>query len=189
MTTNPVRPDRQRLSKVIQFPPEFLVLDRLVLRSFPAPGNPVVQPLGETIDNVLAVAVDIDAGAGIQESQALDDGKQFHPVIRGRWFSPVFDLLVSSWRAEDVRPATWSGIPGTGTIGEERKNGVIIHSKADPRALGGPVTIPIERKLPHGTREHTMPALSTDSKLGVHGLGRHAKAWYTARLDSSTERF
>ena len=60
MTTNPVRPDRQRLSKVIQFPPEFLVLDRLVLRSFPAPGNPVVQPLGETIDNVLAVAVDID---------------------------------------------------------------------------------------------------------------------------------
>ena len=83
MTTNPVRPDRQRLSKVIQFPPEFLVLDRLVLRSFPAPGNPVVQPLGETIDNVLAVAVDIDAGAGIQVARALNDGKQFHPVIRG----------------------------------------------------------------------------------------------------------
>jgi hypothetical protein len=189
MTTDPVRPDRQRLSEVIQFPPEFLVLDWLVLRSFPASGNPVVQPLGKTVDDVLAVAVDVDDTARLKETQTLYDGKQFHPVVRGRWLSPVFDLFLSTRRAEDVPPATWSWIHGTGTIGEERKYGTIIHSETNPRALGGPVTTPIERKLPHGTPEYAISAFSKDSKLRVHGLGRHAKAWYTARLDSSMERY
>ncbi len=135
MTTDPVRPDRQRLSEVIQFPPELLVLDRLVLRSFPAPGNPVVQPLGKTVDDVLAVAVDVDDTARLKKTQTLYDGKQFHSIVRGRWLAPVFDLFLSPWRAEDVAPATWSWIHGAGTIGKERKNGSVIHSGADPRAL------------------------------------------------------
>ena len=189
MTSDPVGPDRQGLPELIEFPPEILVLDRLVLRSFPALGDPVVQPLRKAIDDVFAVAVDIDCTASLKETQALDDGEQFHPVVRGRRFSPVLDPLFSVLRAEDVRPATRPWIHGTGAISKERKNWSFIHSGVDPMALGGPVTMPIASMLPHGTRDYMPATCPWSSKLKAVGLGRRTQPWYTARLELSTERF
>src|SRR5690606_1504514 len=57
---DPVEPQGVPLAQVVEDAPEVLVLDGLLVSRAPAPPDPVVHPLPEPLQDILAVGGDVD---------------------------------------------------------------------------------------------------------------------------------
>src|SRR5205085_1119334 len=67
----------------VEFSPEILVLDRLLVRGLPALAFPGVDPLRDALLHVERIGVEAHAARALQRLQRPDDGLQLHPVVGG----------------------------------------------------------------------------------------------------------
>src|SRR5471030_1649954 len=119
--------------RLIQPPPEVLVLDRALAHGAPAARLPKGQPLGDAALHVLAVRVQLDLARTFERVQRLDRGGELHAVVGGGALAaPDFPLV----RAEHQHgaPAARSRIPATGAVGVDQHLGVLeTHGEASNR--------------------------------------------------------
>jgi hypothetical protein len=136
MSLDPMCSNDMLLAERIECSPEVFILHRLILRALPAPGNPVVQPCPQTINDVFAITVEIDGADFGDALQTFDHPHQFHSVVCCGRIASVGHLLFSAEFAEDESPAAGPGISGTSPIGKELIRGLFIHLYFHPVVKG-----------------------------------------------------
>src|SRR3954469_6243229 len=106
MALHPLPMDRVPCGLFIECAPEVGVCDRLLRAGSPAVALPALDPLADALPDVLAVGIERDLARPLQRSQCLDDGGQFHAVVRR--------LRLAAEQFALVHPATQPGAPATG---------------------------------------------------------------------------
>ena len=97
--------------------PEIAVFDRGAGAGFPAVFLPAVDPLGDTVDEVLAVGVDMDGvciGGGTETHECAGE---FHPIIGGVGSSAAV-FVADGTVDNNSSPAAAARVAGTGTVGD-----------------------------------------------------------------------
>src|SRR6476469_9099725 len=95
--------------------PQVVVLDRLLGRGLPAVALPALDPLGDPVEQVLAVGVQDHRGRPLQRLQRLDGRRQLHPVVRGQRLGAVH-LLFGALPAHHHAPAARPRIPAARAV-------------------------------------------------------------------------
>src|SRR5690606_13999765 len=117
MAPDPVPGDLVAAGRRLQPPPEFLVLDRLLVGGAPATSLPVRQPLGDALADILGIGGELDPARPLQALQCPDGRHQLHAVVGGLRLGTgqgLLPALVPQQRA----PATGAGIAAAGAITE-----------------------------------------------------------------------
>src|SRR5580658_2573631 len=70
-------------ARLVEAPPQVLVLDRALAHRAPAARLPERQPLGDAGLHVLAVGVQLDPAGALQRLQRLDGRGELHAVVGG----------------------------------------------------------------------------------------------------------
>src|SRR5215475_1575050 len=107
--------DVVRTHRLDQPAPQVVVLDRLLGRGLPAVALPVRDPLGDPVEQVLAVGVQDHRGRPLQRLQRLDGRRQLHPVVRGQRLGTVH-LLFGALPAHHHAPAARSRVPAARAV-------------------------------------------------------------------------
>lgn len=96
--------------------PEVHVLDRLVVGSPPTPSDPVGNPFGDAIDDVLGVRIDDQISRSVGIFEGFDRSGQFHAVVgRVSLATKVFCALAGIYYK--YSPPTRARIRFTCTVG------------------------------------------------------------------------
>src|SRR5579859_4914836 len=115
MTAHPAPVDLVPQPRLVEPPPEVLVLDRSLAHGAPAPGLPQREPLGDAVPDVLAVGVQLDVTGALEDLQGLDGGLQLHAVVGGlRLAAPALALV--ALEHQQRAPAARAGIAAAGTV-------------------------------------------------------------------------
>ena len=102
--------------ELVQPLPQVDVFHRLFGCSAPTLGLPSGQPLGDSLEHVLAVQVQRQGAWPLQGLQSLNNGLQFHPVVGGTQGPPEQFFFGLSGDQEDTPPAG-PGIALAGAVG------------------------------------------------------------------------
>ena len=109
-------------SQLVELFPELAVLDGFLSGRFPIITLPVVHPLVEALEDVLAVGIDIDPAGLLDRREPLDDGGELHAIVGGLLrAATALDLLAGVRMAEDEGPASGSGVARTGAVGKQQE--------------------------------------------------------------------
>src|SRR6202044_1063004 len=81
---DPVPGDLVRRHRRDEALPQVNVLDRLLGGGLPPVALPARQPLGDPVEHVLAVGVELHRYRPAERLERRDRGEQLHPVVRGR---------------------------------------------------------------------------------------------------------
>lgn len=120
MPFDPVESDVVPSPELIERLPQILILHRLLARRLPAALFPLVEPLFEAIQNVLAIAGKFDSARRLERTQPLDHGSQLHPVVGGFTLGAVPLARLATRRVfEDVRPPARPGIARAGAVSKQ----------------------------------------------------------------------
>ena len=106
--------------------PELGILHRLFRSRLPATLFPAGQPLGDTLDDVLGIGVELHRAGTGQCLQPLYRRHQFHAVI-GRLRFRAVQVFLLPLESQAGAPATRPRIAATGAIGIDLDN-IYSHS-------------------------------------------------------------
>ena len=107
--SSPAWPLTQRQSiswrslRLVEAPPEVVVLDRLLVGGAPAVALPVGEPAGDAVAHILRVGVQLDAARALQRLQRRDRGHQLHAVVGGGRLAAA-QLLLAARRSVRIAP-------------------------------------------------------------------------------------
>lgn len=116
MAFDPMPFDVMSCYLLVQSLPQIDVFNRLLIGRAPAILPPVVDPLIDTVFNILTVSGEIHPTALIQRCQRFHGSEQFHTIIGGvaKPFTQFFAMLVE----DQYRTITaGTGIAETGAVG------------------------------------------------------------------------
>src|SRR6266545_4291909 len=106
------------LSQVVQFVPQVLVDDGLLIRCHPAAPLPVVDPGCNTVLEIFRIGDHLDLTRLFERAQPPDGGGQLHAVVGGAGLTAVAFTrpgLVS----QDVSPTSGTWIADAGSISDQ----------------------------------------------------------------------
>jgi hypothetical protein len=109
--------------QLIQFLPEFDILDGGPSRSFsppPAVLLPAGHPFHGTLSYIFAVGDDFDTGTSSESTEAFDDGLEFHLIIGGfRMTAAELAFGIGSRMPKNASPAARARISPAGSVAEQ----------------------------------------------------------------------
>ena len=114
--------------------PKIDILDRLLIGGSPAAPLPAVDPFGDAVAQVLAVAVEPHPARPLQRLQARHRSRHFHPVV-GRVGLEAAQFPLGPAIAQDRGPAAGTRVAAAGAIGKDFDLGQLRHRARSPRDL------------------------------------------------------
>ena len=136
MTGMPPHPDPADLvprRRPIEPLPQIDVLDGLVVGGAPAAPLPVVDPFGDAVAQILAVAVEPYPATPFQRFEAHDRRQHLHAIV-GCMRLRSAQLLLDPAVAQDRGPAARARIAAAGAVGEDLDLGRLRHRGRSRRA-------------------------------------------------------
>jgi hypothetical protein len=115
MALHPPPGDLPANHKDIHLHPEVLVHDRLAVCLTPAFGLPPTEPLGCSLDHILAIAVDDDRKVLRHRLKSLDSCRHFHLVV-GRGAISANDNLLFTRDGDDSCVSAWARVPEASSV-------------------------------------------------------------------------
>ena len=134
VTFHPMPFDSVRCGGLDEVLPKIGILHRLLVRRLPTVALPIVDPLGDSVANVVAVRVEGDAAGPLQRLEGLDRCKELHLVIGGkRLTAHQFPFLVT--HAQQGRPAAGTGITAASAVGKNLDFGQFLQATSSRGSL------------------------------------------------------
>ena len=118
MAAHPFPSDLVALCGGVEPLPQIDILDRLFVGGPPAALFPGVDPLGDAVAQILAVAEEPHPARALQGLQPRNGRHHLHAVVGGERLEPaqlLFDLTI----AQDRGPAARTGIAAAGAVGKD----------------------------------------------------------------------
>ena len=137
--------DPVRARGIDQFNPLVGIGDGLLRRIAPAILLPAKDPLGDAIDHIAAVGVEMHPARLLERAEGVDYGGEFHAVVGRRLVAARHFLFMVS-HAQDRAPAAGAGVALAGAIGENLdrfqggfwiQDGFLAHQRLNTAALAG----------------------------------------------------
>src|SRR5262245_28430748 len=118
VTPNPMPLYLMSRRRLVQAPPEILVLHRFLVSRFPTLAFPGVDPLGNALLDVLRIGMEPDPARALERLEGADHRHELHAVVGRRRLAATglfFLILVSKNKTPSSRP----GIPPAGAVGKD----------------------------------------------------------------------
>src|SRR5215831_4748194 len=116
MTAHPMPVHIVALDRSIEALPQIGVLDRLPVAGLPAVAFPALNPVGDSLAQILAVGMEIDIARALERFESHDGGRQFHPVV-GCVRLAALELAGVAAPLQNCAPAARPRIARAGAVG------------------------------------------------------------------------
>jgi hypothetical protein len=93
------------LDELIELNPEVLVFDGLFIRRSPPISFPIMNPLGDSLPEVLGIGVEVYNARFLESTESLDGSLQLHLIVRCVPLT-AREFLLLSLEAKDSAPST-----------------------------------------------------------------------------------
>src|ERR1700692_3771948 len=103
---------------LVQLMPEILIRYRLLATGAPAVHFPLMNPLGDSMLDVVGIGHNLYFAGFLQCSQPFDGSFELHSIVGGLLFAAE-DLALFAAIPEDAGPTAWAGIADARAVRDE----------------------------------------------------------------------